>query len=329
MQANLKPVGRLRILSTPAQATVLINGMPAGKTPLDEEVEVGETVIRIEMPGFQPFEQTLTIEGGKTQTLSRELAIAGMSEAELAAQQRGLSSFGARTLPRGRSTVDFAAGYPYFLEAKINVGAGKIAKKFGFDAGVGVRTMLARNELGLGGRMMLADHNPFSAGVFTNIWWGSKLLDDSRRNGFTWDIGAAASLTALSHVTITGRAYLNFWSDRHCPTLKGDGTFDGDPIDVCKQYKDMTLAPDARERINLLTTGDETDAWNFDERENGIRLMTSVIAEIAVRQRWNIFGIMEGAPFQKERALFTTDFAGTMLSTDYILYVQLGTSYKF
>ena len=38
---------------------------------------------------------------------------------------------------------------------------------------------------------------------------------------------------------------------------------------------------------------------------------------------------MEGAPFQKERALFTTDFAGPMLSTDYILYVQLGTSYKF
>ena len=329
VQANLKPVGRLRILSTPAQATVLINGMPAGKTPLDEEVEVGETVIRIEMPGFQPFEQTLTIEGGKTQTLSRELAIAGMSEAELAAQQRGLSSFGARTLPRGRSTVDFAAGYPYFLEAKINVGAGKIAKKFGFDAGVGVRTMLARNELGLGGRMMLADHNPFSAGVFTNIWWGSKLLDDSRRNGFTWDIGAAASLTALSHVTITGRAYLNFWSDRHCPTLKGDGTFDGDPIDVCKQYKDMTLDEGTRQRINLLTTGDENEAWKFDERENGIRLMTSVIAEIAVHQRWNFFGIMEGAPFQKERALFTTDFAGTMLSTDYILYVQLGTSYKF
>ncbi len=329
VQANLKPVGRLRVLSTPAQATVMINGLQAGKTPFDEEVEVGETVVRIEMAGFQPFEQTLTIEGGKTQTLSRELAIAGLSEAELAAQQRGLSSFGARTLPRGRSTVDFAAGYPYFLMAKINVGAGKIAKKFGVDAGVGVRTMLARNELGLGGRMMLADRDPFSAGVFTNIWWGSKLLDDSRRNGFTWDIGAAASLTALSKVTITGRAYLNIWSDRHCPELKGDGSFDGDPIDICKQYKDMTLDPATRSRINLLTTGDESEAWKFDERENGIRLMTSVIAEVAVRQRWNIFGIMEGAPFQKERALFTTDFAGPMLETDYILSVQLGTSYKF
>ena len=62
------------------------------------------------MPGYQAFEQTLTIEGGKTQNISRELAVAGLSEAELASQQRGLSSFGARTLPRGRSTVDVSVG---------------------------------------------------------------------------------------------------------------------------------------------------------------------------------------------------------------------------
>jgi hypothetical protein len=329
VQATLKPVGRLRVLSTPAAATVVINGLPAGRTPLDQEVEVGETVVRIEMPGFQPFEQTLTIEGGKTQTLSRELPIAGLSEAELAAQQRGLSSFGARTLPRGRSTVDFAAGYPYFLMAKINVGAGKIANKFGFDAGVGVRSFLARNELGLGGRAMLADQDPFSAGVFTDIWWGSKLLDDSRRNGFTWDVGLAASLTALSHVTITGRLYANIWSDRHCPELKGDGSFDGDPIDVCVQYKDMTLSADDRARINKLTTGSESEAWKFDERETGIRLMASVITEIAIHQRWNFFGILEGAPFQDERALFTHEFSGPMFETDYNLYLRLGTTYKF
>jgi hypothetical protein len=332
VQATLKPVGRLRILSTPAQAQVMINGLPAGKTPLDQEVEVGETVVRIEMPGFQPFEQTLTIEGGKTQTLSRELAIAGLSEAELAAQQKGLSSFGARTLPRGRSTVDFSAGYPYYLTARINVGAGKIAKKFGFDAGVGVRTMFARNELGLGGRMMLADADPFSAGVFTDIWWGSKLLDDSRRNGFTWDVGAAASLTALSNVTITGRFYFDIWSDRHCPEIKtgGTGGFDGDPIAVCEQYRAGSLTADEQMRVNKLTTGDENTPWQFTERESGIRLMASVIAEIAIQQRWSMFGILEGAPFQNERALFTSQFSHSMPSdSDFNLYLRLGLTYKF
>jgi hypothetical protein len=57
VQADLKAVGRLRILSTPSKAQVIINGLPAGKTPLDTEVEVGETVVRIESAGFQPFEQ--------------------------------------------------------------------------------------------------------------------------------------------------------------------------------------------------------------------------------------------------------------------------------
>ncbi len=331
VQATLKPVGRLRILSTPAQADVLINGLPAGKTPLDQEVEVGETVVRIEMPGFQAFEQTLTIEGGKTQTLSRELAVAGLSEAELAAEQKGLSSFGARTLPRGRSTVDLSAGYPYYVNARINVGAGKLAKKFGFDAGVGVRTMLARNELGLGARAMLADANPFSAGVFSDIWWGSKLLDDSRRNGFTWDVGVAASLTALSNVTISARVYFDIWSDRHCPELKTTGTmdFDGDPIAVCRQYKNGQLSQDDQLRVNKLTTGNEMENWKFTERESGIRLMTSVIAEIAVDQRWNVFGILEGAPFQEERALFVNEFSHSMFDTDFNLYLRLGISYKF
>ncbi len=330
--AQLKKVGRIRVLSTPLGADVFVNGKIIGKTPLDEEVEVGDTIVRIELAGYQPWQETVTITGGDdVKPIAPELAIAGLSEAELAAQQKGLSSFGARTLPRGRSTVDFSAGYPYFLTARINVGAGKIAKKFGFDAGVGVRTFLARNELGIGGRAMLADADPFSAGIFTDIWWGSKLLDDSRRNGFTWDVGVAASLTALSSVTITGRLYANIWTDRHCPELKtgGVGGFDGDPIDVCEKYMAGTLTADEQMRVNKLVNGDETEAWDFTARDGGIRFMASVIAEVAFRQRWNIFGILEGAPFQDERALFTNDFSGTMFDSDFVLYLRLGTSYKF
>src|SRR5262249_31940264 len=154
------------------------------------EVETGETVLRAELAGFQPWEETFTVEGGKTRTMSRVLAVAGPSEAELVAQQRGLSSFGARTLPRGRSTIDIGTGYPYYAEGRVTVGAGKLANQFGFDATVTVRSMLARTELGLGARAMLADAEPFSAGVFTELYYGSKLLDDSGRNGVTWNAGA-------------------------------------------------------------------------------------------------------------------------------------------
>ena len=339
VQADLKGVGRLRILSTPSRSAVLINGVPAkdkdgnDKTPLDVEVETGETVVRIEAPGFQPFEQTLTIEGGKTQTISRELAIAGKSESELVAEQRGLSSYGARTLERGRSTVDFDAGYPYFLGGKITVGAGRIAKQFGFDANVAVRTMLARSELGLGGRMMLVNEEPFSAAAFTEFWYGSKLLDDSSRNGVTWDLGLAASLTALSHVTISGRAYAEMFSDRHCPSLDAstkNGFSTTDPIQICKDYlADMagtaTLDPDKKKRAEKLT-GNSGAA--FFDRDAGIRFNLAIGAEIAVQQRWNVYGILEGA-FGGERALFTSQFSGPMPDTDYQLYLRIGTSYKF
>jgi hypothetical protein len=334
VQADLKAVGRLRILSTPAGATVMINGVPAEKpTPLDIEVEVGETVVRIERGGFQPFEQTLTIQGGKTETLSRELAIAGPSEAELFAEQRGLSSFGARVLPRGRSTVDVDVGYPYFVTGRITVGAGKIPGLFGFDASVGVRTMLARSEIGLGARMTVVDNEPFSAAAFTNLWWGSKLLDDSKRNGVTWDVGGLASLTALSHVTITGRAYAQVWSDRHCPALDASmpNGFEGtDPIQVCQQLKDNTISAADRSRVTKLIGTDKADNDNAFSRENGARFMLSIAGEIAFDQQWNFYFILEGTPFQtSERALFTNLFSGSMPDNDYRIYARSGLTYKF
>ena len=148
IQADLKAVGRLVILSTPVGAQVMINGVPAGKTPLDTEVEVGEKVVALELAGFQRFEATIAIEGGKTETISKELPIAGPSAAEMEREQRSLSSYGARTLGRGRSTVDLSVGYPYYVDGRVTVGAGKINKQFGFDANVGVRSMGARSGSG-------------------------------------------------------------------------------------------------------------------------------------------------------------------------------------
>ena len=330
LQADLKAVGRLRVLSTPVGATVLINGVSVGKAPVDTEVEVGENVVRIEQPGFKAAEQSVTIEGGKTETLSRELEIAGPSETELFSQQRGLSSFGARALPRGRSTVDLDLGYPYFFTGRITVGAGKVSKLFGFDATVGVRTLFARTELGLGGRMTFVDDEPFSAAAFTNLWWGSKLFDDSKRNGVTWDVGGLASLTALTHVTITGRAYAEVWSDRHCPALDNSmpNGFEGtDPIQVCDQLKKGTISDADRRRVKQLLGTDGSGAF---DRESGARFLLSLVGEIAFQQQWNVYFIFEGAPFQQaERALFTNLFSGSMADTDFRIYARTGLTYKF
>ncbi len=341
VQAELKSVGRLRILSTPLGAQVLINGVPAtddkgnDRTPLDVEVEVGETVVQLSSPGFLPFSQTLTVEGGKMAMVNPELAIAGKSEVEKQAEQKGLSSFGARVLPRGRSTVDFDVGYPYYLNGRITVGAGAINDQFAFDATIGLRTLGSRSELGIGGRMQVANRYPFSAGLFTNFWYGSALFDDSARNGVTFETGLLASLTALSNVTITGRAYMQLWSDRHCPQLQDDNTFDEtDPTEACEGYRDQVILQDGSTGLSQNELDDieeltgETGEGVFD-RENGARFMLSVIAEIAIQQRWSIFGILEGAPLQSERALFTNTFTGSMFKSDFLLYARFGATYKF
>lgn len=333
LQAELRAVGRLRIISTPAGARVTINGVPSGKTPFDAEVETGDTVVRIDEDGYASHEQTVRIEGGKTETMSRQLAVAAKSDEEREQERKGLSSFGARVLPRGRSTIDFDAGYPYYVNGRITVGAGRIARQFAFDATIAVRSMGARTDIGLGGRMMLANESPFAAAVFANGWWGSKLLDDSKRNGVTFEGGILASLTALSNVTITGRGYLQLWSDRHCPELQSGNTFDAaDPTETCEGYR-QTLAgmpselSDAdRVRAEKLTGKSGT---GFFDREAGARFLVGVVAEIAMDERWTLYGILEGAPFQDERALFTDLFSGPMFDTDYVLYGRIGLTHKF
>jgi hypothetical protein len=344
--ADLKGVGKLRILSSPSGATVLVNGLPAkgtdgrDKTPIEVEVETGKTIVRLEYPGRVAFEETIEIKGGATETISRELAVAQKSEEENEDERKGLSSWGARALPRGRSTVDFDAGYPYYAGLRITVGAGRLTKQWGFDATVAARTMFSRNELGLGGRMMVANQNPFSAALFANFWFGSSLLDNSYRNGVTFETGAIASLTALSNVTITGRAYFQFWTDRHCPEVRGSvGNLvftpdDAEPTDNCAGYlahvNGQSLPADFtdkdRRKMELLTGEEGVDMFG---RDNGARFLISVLAEIAIDGRWNVFGHLEGAPFQDERALFTNLFSGSMPDKDVNLYGRIGLSYKF
>jgi hypothetical protein len=200
-----------------------------------------------------------------------------------------------------------------------------------------VRSLGARQEIGLGLRLQVADRAPFSLAVFSDLWWGSKLFDDSKRNGMTFNVGAVASLTALTHVTVSGRVYLNTWSDRHCPSritseLGQPATFDGDPISVCRQYSNALTGVDPRlteeeARKAEALTGEKGPG--FFSRDNGARLMMSAIAEIALKQRWNGWIVLEGAPFQDERALFNDMFTQPMLTTDYATYARVGATYKF
>ena len=68
---------------------------------------------------------------------------------------------------------------------------------------------------------------------------------------------------------------------------------------------------------------------SLTDREGGVRLMTSIMAEIAIRQRWNLWFVFEGAPFQSKRAAFTHLFTNTLFGKDIGTYGRFGASFKF
>ena len=121
-------------------------------------------------------------------------------------------------------------------------------------------------------------------------------------------------------MTITGRAYLNAWSDRHCPGEAGEG----DPTDLCLAFRDDTLNPDTRSRVvNLVGQG------NIFDRDGGLRAVISLAVELALSEQWSGWLLVEGAPRQDERAAFTDLFHSTMFDEDARSYARLGFTYKF
>ena len=239
---------------------------------------------------------------------------------ELLLERRGLSAFGARALPRGRSTLAFGAGYPYLFDSRVMVGAMPRGAPLGLDAGVLFRTYGARWELGATARATFIDVDPFSFGGFADFGGGSTYFDDSKRNYWFLNTGVAASLTGLGAVTITGRAYLNAWSDRHCPGEAGEG----DPTDLCQAFRDDTVDPDTRGRVN-----DLVGQGNIFDRDGGLRAVISLAVELALSEQWSGWLLIEGAPRQDERAAFTDLFHSTMFEEDARSYARLGFTYKF
>ncbi len=332
LQVELRAAGTARVLSRPEGAEVFVDGARIGQTPLSSvEIPAGEHVLSVRLPGFYDYEEVLTIVPGETKVINPRLE---SLEAEPTAddrlqEQRGLTSYGARTMSKGRSTIDVGVGFPYYLDARFIVGAPKIANRFGFDVGVTLRTLFTRTEMGLTARVNLIDEDPFSVGAFAQVGGGATFFDNSNRNSFFADLGGAVSLTGLGSVTLTGRAYLNFYSDRNCPGADVQNQRftdrDADAVDTCRDYLNGSISAADRARVDSLTGGPE----GLFKRDTGVRLMTSFLIELAVRQHMNVWVLIEGPPLQSERASFTNFFNGLMLSRDPLLYPRVGVTYKF
>jgi hypothetical protein len=327
--AVLKEAGGLRLLSSPAGATVMLDGEAIGATPMvREDIPAGEHIITMDRDGFYQFETGVKVEGGKVSVVNGALQLidTGPTPEELEQEQRSLTTFGAKALPAGRSTMAAGLGYPYFLSARFMVGVGKVAEQIQFDAGIHFRTYGQRWDLSLIGRSTLFDAGPFAFGAFVDAGGGTTYFDDSQRDYWFFNGGLMASLTGLGAASVTGRAYMNAYTDRHCPGVKEDGTFgQADAPELCDEYLAGTIDPVVKARVDQLLDGD----GEIFNRDGGVRLITSMAIEIAIHQHWSIWLLVEGVPRQEERAAFTDVLHRSMFEKDPRSYITGGATYKF
>ena len=327
---SLRGVGAIRFSSEPSGADIVVDGDVVGQTPMvKDDLSAGDHVVVIRKDGFFDKEQIVAIQTGETVDIAAALDVmdTGPTAEELLNERRGLSSFGAKTLPKGRTALDIGTGFPYILNAAITVGAGRLNNgTLGLDAGVAIRSYLTRNELAVKSRVMFFNREPFSAGLFGEIGIASAVFDESMRNGFLAKAGASFSLTGLGAVTLTARGYFDFFIDRSCPSVDGNSfESDSEPVETCEEYLNNTLPADQRARLDNLFGG----PGQIFTRDSGIRFMTSFIVELALKQEWSLWGIIEGAPFQGERTAYLDDFHPILFERDRGTYFSFGATYKF
>jgi hypothetical protein len=320
--AVLRSVGKVRFLSTPGGAEIVLDGKVMGKTPFETDVEGGAHVVTLRLEGYYDFEdQNLQVAGGQTVNVSAPLRLidSGPTAEEVSRRKATLSSFSARTMPFGDFTVDVSLGYPYWIEGQATVG-GSDAKELGWDVSLGFRSLVTTWEFLGTGRLRLFERDPFSFAAFGTIGGGGGF---DGRNQFTLQAGVLNTVTFRSGynaVTVTGRAYFDIWSDRLCGLDTDGKLLDGAPS-VCSTT-DTTLLAKIKKDYDI--SADERL-----ERYNGVRFFISLVVEAAVTEQMNFFFILEGAPFQGQRATHSDIFNSTMLGSDPIYNGRAGITFKF
>ena len=343
--ADMKAVGRLMVLAPPG-AQVLLDGQVVGQTPMAAtEVPVGEHVLEIRHASYQDYRQTITVEGGKPVNLEVDMKPrpTGPPPEQLQAMKRAASSFGAAALMPGGVTADIGLGFPYIFQGRLTVGALKVGP-VGADGGIEFRTFGQANEILVHARLSFIDAAPISAGLNLAIGGGGST---DGRNSFDFQIGAAATMHFRDIATFTARGYFDIYSDRMCGGREGQsGAWNNaDDLnssrDVCRIYDQTQGVPQARPVPTATTEAFEkfvtkyigaTQVGQWDPRENrlaGTRFLLQAALELTFSTNGSFYIIVEGAPFQEERAAYMDLWNTVMLEHDPQFYARAGFTLKF
>jgi hypothetical protein len=315
--ADLRAVGKMRLLSNPLGADVTIDGEPVGRTPLERgDVSAGDHVFTFRMRGFYDYKQTITVAGGRERLISPDLKPLpyGPSPEQVARRKSGMSSFGARALPAGGFTADLGVGYPNILMARLTVGAFTL-RTGGLDLGIEVLTYFQMSTLSLHSRLQLAAVGPLSVAVRGNIGGGA---GTKGRNTIFFDAAAIASLDFADVVTFSADLRFAYWSDQFCPSATQHANGVGQE-DYCTSstYPEFSGGQDPSRRFG------------------GSRLYAGLSAVAAYDHHVSFFARLDFVPlagiavFPDERPAYTDRFNSIMFEHDPFYYGTVGVTLKF
>ena len=317
--ADLSASGSLRILSTPEGAEVRVDGEIVGRTPVARDgIPAGDHVVEFRLKGFFDHKETMKVEGGREKVFSVDLKLipTGPSPEQIVRRRRQMSSFGARVNPVGGVTADFGVGYPYYLMARVMVGA--VANKFvGLDVGVQIQTLFDITDFALRGRLQFLDVGPFALATEGDIGGGTGV---NGRASLFLDWTLVGSLAFADVATVSGFVHFSAWDDHFCPTQNqiNNGT-----------SADAYCGADPALKMQLFGTGDPTAA------DTGHRLYVGASATAAIDKLSSVWVQFEFLPFTDVygftgRKAFEGTYDQALIgSGDPGVYFNLGYSLKF
>src|SRR5262249_28705100 len=136
----------------------------------------------------------------------------GPSPEQVEKMKAGMSSFGAKVLPKGGATADLGVGFPYALFARLTVGALSV-NQMGLDLGVGLQSYFQMWTGALHARWQFLEMGPLSLGVRGDAGAGT---GSNGRNTVFFDLAGLASLDFGGVVSFSLDLRLSGWSDQFC-----------------------------------------------------------------------------------------------------------------
>jgi hypothetical protein len=353
LTAELSASGTIKVLSNVAGAVVYLDGQVVGKTPLTlDSVAAGDHLLEVKQSGYVAAKQPIHIEGGDQKILSADLARiqSGPSASDILRRKHSMSSFSAVTLDPGRFTADLAVGYVPFAQARLTVGALRQGW-LGLDAGIELRSIGYFTDFGAHAKLQVVRADPIAVAVDAYFGGGG---GPTKRNDYGFEIGVPITLIFGDLVRFTAHPYLQWYSDRNCPTVQdiynddqlngtpttspaaGSGSLFAQERQACKQDNAIGKRDDGTPYP--LPPGTDPTVYRFGDPRNrfeNARFMIQGVLEIVLLPAVNLFILLEGDPIgafsglQTQRQSLTSKFSDAFPTTDTYVYGRIGLTFKF